>query len=283
MSKLCFVLAALSAVLSLNMSTLSADEGWKATASSVEENFTPQLAIDGDVSTRWSSQFEDNQWWAVDFGRPEDIKKITIIWEDAYPKEYRVMVSSDNSAWHKVFENKQGKGGSDIIPVNNLKARYLKIEMPARATKWGNSIRELKLNEPDPIKAKASASSGDSDYSAEKALDGNMQSRWSSNFEDNQWWQADFDSPHKICGVILKWETAFTEIYNIEVKDASGRWNKVYETADGDGSTDIVYFEPVEASALKINCVQRGTGWGNSLWEVSFIDGNNPPVISRSG
>ena len=283
MSKLCFVLAALSAVLSLNMSTLSADEGWKATASSVEENFTPQLAIDGDVSTRWSSQFEDNQWWAVDFGRPEDIKKITIIWEDAYPKEYRVMVSSDNSAWHKVFENKQGKGGSDIIPVNNLKARYLKIEMPARATKWGNSIRELKLNEPDPIKAKASASSGDSDYSAEKAIDGNMQSRWSSNFEDNQWWQADFDSPHRICGVILKWETAFTEIYNIEVKDASGKWKKVYETADGDGSTDIVYFEPVEASALKINCVQRGTGWGNSLWEVSFIDGNNPPVISRSG
>lgn len=260
-----------------------ADEEWKASASSVEERFTPELAVDGDISTRWSSQFADNQWWSVDFGSLKDIKKITIMWEDAYPAEYKVLASTDGKSWQSVFENKQGKGGSDIIPVKGLKARYLKVEMAKRATHWGNSIRELKINEPDPIKAKATASSGDSDYSAQKAIDGDMQSRWSSNFEDNQWWQADFGSPHRICGVMLKWETAFTEIYNIEVKDAYGKWKKVYETSDGDGSTDIIYFDPVEATALKINCVQRGTGWGNSLWEVSFLDGNNPPVISGDG
>ncbi|MFA5164399.1 MAG: discoidin domain-containing protein [Candidatus Omnitrophota bacterium] len=272
------------AVLSLAcVSPAEADDEWKASASSVEEKFTPELAVDGDISTRWSSQFADNQWWSVDFGAQKDIKKITIVWEDAYPAVYKVLVSPDGKAWQAVFENKNGKGGSDIIPVNSIKARYLKVEMAERATQWGNSIRELKLNEPDPIKAKASASSGDSDYSAQKAIDGDMQSRWSSNFEDNQWWQADLDSPHKICGVMLKWETAFTEIYNIEIKDSSGKWRKVYETSDGDGSTDIVYFDPVEATALKINCVQRGTGWGNSLWEVSFLDGNNPPVISGDG
>lgn len=128
---------------------------------------------------------------------------------------------------------------------------------------------------------KASASSAQEDYAAQLAIDGNMQTRWSSNFEDKQWWRADLEVPQKICGLILKWEAAFTEIYNIEIQDTSGNWKKVYETEDGDGNTDIIYFEPIEAKALKINCIQRGTGWGNSLWEVVFLEGN-PPSLTAS-
>ena len=254
----------------------------EASASSNEENFNPQLAIDDDFSTRWSSQFADNQWWMVDLGQSLEIKKISLYWEAAYPSEYKILVSDNKESWKEIYSKDNGTGGTEVIKVSPVKTRYVKIELIKRATKWGFSLLEVKFNEPDPIKAKASASSGDGDYSADKAVDGNMQSRWSSNFEDNQWWQAEFESPQKICGVILKWETAFTEIYNIEVKDTAGNWKKVYETSEGDGNTDIIYFDPVEASALKINCVQRGTGWGNSLWEVTFLDGNNPPVISRN-
>ncbi|MDP2942062.1 MAG: discoidin domain-containing protein, partial [Candidatus Omnitrophota bacterium] len=255
---------------------------WKATASSTEENNSPQLAIDGDSTTRWSSQFQDNQWWIVDFGKPIEIKKITLYWEAAYTKDYKILASLDNKLSEEIYRTSDGKGGAEVIKITPVKARYLKLVLNKRGAEWGNSLWEVKFNEPDPIKAKATASSGDSDYRADFAIDGNMQTRWSSKFEDNQWWRADFDTPQKICGVILKWETAFAEKYNIEVQDTSGNWKKVYETADGDGNTDIIYFEPIEANALKIDCIQRGTGWGNSLWEVVFLDGNNPPSLTAS-
>ncbi len=256
---------------------------WKASASSSGENLDPQSAIDGDPSTRWSSKFEDNQWLIIDLGQPTEIKKITLTWEAAYASEYNILISNDKASWKKVYEKKNSSGGTETIKITPVKARYVKLELIKRATKWGFSLFEVELNAPDPIKAKATASSGDTDYSADKAIDGNMATRWSSKFEDNQWWQAEFDTPHNICGVILKWENAFTEIYNIEVKDASGNWKKVYETAEGDGNTDIIYFDPVVATALKINCIQRGTGWGNSLWEVNFLDGDKPPVVARNG
>jgi hypothetical protein len=260
----------------------AADTDWKATASSSEENYSAQLAIDGDPTTRWSSQFQDNQWWIVDFGKPIEIKKITLYWEAAYAKDYKILASINNKALEEVYRTSNGKGGTEVIKIAPLNARYVKLVLNKRGAEWGNSLWEVKFNEPDPIKAKATASSGDGDYRADFAIDGNMQTRWSSNFEDNQWWQADFETPQKICGVIFKWETAFTEKYNIEVQDTAGKWKKVYETEDGDGNTDIIYFEPVEAKALKINCVQRGTGWGNSLWEVTFLDGNNPPSLTAS-
>ncbi|MDD5072530.1 MAG: discoidin domain-containing protein [Candidatus Omnitrophica bacterium] len=256
---------------------------WKASASSSGENLNPQFAIDSDPSTRWSSTFEDNQWLIIDLGQPTEIKKITLTWEAAYGSDYDILVSNDKTSWKKVYEKKNGSGGTEIIKLTPVKARYVKLDLIKRATKWGFSFFEVEFNAPDPIKAKATSSSGQDDYSADKAIDGNMQSRWSSNFEDNQWWQAEFDTPHNICGVVLKWENAFTEIYNIEVKGTSGNWKKVYETTEGDGNTDIIYFDPVVATALKINCIQRGTGWGNSLWEVTFLDGDKPPVVSRNG
>jgi len=102
---------ALFAVLAVFLSVTQpafADKAWKASASTIEDKFEPQLAIDGDLSTRWSSQFADNQWWKVDFGSPVKIKKITIIWEDAYAVEYRILYSADGKQWQQVFENTQG-------------------------------------------------------------------------------------------------------------------------------------------------------------------------------
>lgn len=259
----------------------AADNDWKATASSVEEKYSAQLAIDDNPTTRWSSQFLDDQWWMVDLGKPVEIKKITLYWEAAYTKDYLILVSLDGKIWNEVYKTSEGKGGGETINIAPVEARYVKLVLNKRGAEWGNSLWEVKFNEPDPIKAKATASSEQEDYSAQKAIDGNMQTRWGSQFLDNQWWQGDLESPQKICGVILKWEAAFAEIYNIEVQDVSGNWKKVYETEDGDGNTDMIYFEPIEAKALKVNCVQRGTGWGNSLLEVVFLEGE-PPYLTAS-
>ncbi|MDD2715640.1 MAG: discoidin domain-containing protein [Candidatus Wallbacteria bacterium] len=116
---------------------------------------------------------------------------------------------------------------------------------------------------------------------AQLAVDGDPNTRWISAPEDNQWWQADFDSPRSICGIVIKWEYAHAEKYAIEVKSGSGGWHKVYETGTSDGNTDIIHFEPVTATAVKLECIKRGTGsWAFSIWEIGFIDGKDAPILT---
>jgi len=57
------------------------------TASSKESYSTgPYKAIDGNLGTRWSSQFRDPQWICIDFGNIISIKGVTLRWEAAYGK-----------------------------------------------------------------------------------------------------------------------------------------------------------------------------------------------------
>ena len=75
-------------------------------------------------------------------------------------------------------------------------ARFVKIECLQRATQWGNSLFEVQFNEKEGGKAEAAdveatASSGAGDYDAEFAVDGKMDTRWSSNFGDSEWWQVE--------------------------------------------------------------------------------------------
>lgn len=42
--------------------------------------------VDNDTSTRWSSEFSDDQWFVVDLGKSYIINKVTFNWEAAYAK-----------------------------------------------------------------------------------------------------------------------------------------------------------------------------------------------------
>ncbi len=253
---------------------------WKTSASTMEPEYPPNNAIDGDMSTRWSSKFLNDQWWMVDFGESMEIDRISLCWENAYTKKYAILVSMDGNSWEEIYSTKNGKGGSELIKIEPVLTRYVKIMLYKRATKWGNSLWEVKFSKYEAINA--TASSGQDTYSAESAVDGDMKTRWSSNFSDNEWWKIEFENPKKICGLTIHWETAFGEIYNIEVAGENGKFKKVYETKDGDGNKDIIYFEPIVAKTLRFNGIQRGTGWGFSFWEIEFYDGGNPQIITAS-
>ncbi|MBN1384474.1 MAG: discoidin domain-containing protein [Elusimicrobia bacterium] len=258
--------------------------GWEATASSDEGEFPAGAAIDGDMQTRWSSKFNDGEWWQVDFGKPKEIKKVIIHWEAAYTREYSVLISNDGKKWEEVYATSSGKGGMETIDIEPVKTRFLKLDLKKRATDWGNSFFEIQFNEVS-VKGEgmlATSSSGDADYSPDKALDGNFGTRWSSNFTDDEWWQVEFGEPKKLCGVVLHWETAFGEKYNIKVQGTDGKWTKVYETMEGNGQRDIIYFKPMKVKKLKLQGIQRGTGWGFSLWEVDLLGGNNPPELKAT-
>jgi beta-glucosidase len=123
-----------------------------ATASSVQggdPGLAPSFAVDGDLSTRWSSEWLDNQWLQIDYGTPRQIDGLTIYWEAAYASQYSVAVSDDAANWSEVFATSAGDGGADTIAISPVIARYVVIYCTQRGTAWGNSILEVELHSPD--------------------------------------------------------------------------------------------------------------------------------------
>ena len=259
---------------------LTNDGSWVLSASSVEsEGLGPELAADGDPTTRWSSRFQDHQWWQVDFGSPEVLEGMTIHWEDAYARDYRVAISSDGTDWITVYACTNGNGGSDVIAFEPVTARLVRVNCLRRATRWGFSIYEVIFNSLEAHGLEAFASSGSGEFAPRFAIDGNRQTRWSSNFSDDEWWAVDFGQSRKICGLNIFWETAFGEKYAVEISDDARKWEPVYRVDEGDGNTDRLFFGPVTARYLRIHGRQRGTGWGYSIWEVEVLE---PPRCPRA-
>ena len=105
-------------------------------------------------------------------------------------------------------------------------------------------------------------------YPAANACDGKRDTRWSSPASDPQWLKIDFGREATLCGLTIYWEAAFSCEYSIQVSQDNALWTTVYSTASGDGNTDEIYFQPVNARYMRIQGTKRGTGWGHSIWEI---------------
>ncbi|GAA2610748.1 MULTISPECIES: discoidin domain-containing protein [Streptomyces] len=77
--------------------------GGTATASSQSAGMGPGLAVDGDAGTRWAVSRQDRKradsWWAVDLGAGRALDRVTLRWEAAAGRSYRVQGSSDGERW----------------------------------------------------------------------------------------------------------------------------------------------------------------------------------------
>ncbi len=116
-----------------------------ATASSVEQGLKAENAVDGNVTTRWASQFTDNEWIYVDLGETVDISSVKLKWETAYGKSYKIFVSDDASAWNEVYSTTSSDGGTDEITGLTAKGRYVKMQGVKRNTSWGYSLYEFEV------------------------------------------------------------------------------------------------------------------------------------------
>ncbi|TYQ14623.1 UNVERIFIED_CONTAM: mannan endo-1,4-beta-mannosidase [Acetivibrio alkalicellulosi] len=110
-------------------------------ASSTEPDYgnVPENAVDGNVTTRWSSEYSDPQYIYVDLEAEYEIGKVYIEWEAAYARQYKIQVSNDATNWTDVFTEYSGDGEIDEIELD-AKGRYVRIYCMQRATQWGNSI-----------------------------------------------------------------------------------------------------------------------------------------------
>ncbi|WP_148061538.1 glycoside hydrolase family 3 N-terminal domain-containing protein [Cellulomonas sp. PhB143] len=125
-----------------------------ATASQSQDDqdgaFPPQLATDGDGSTRWASgngPDEDvayDQWFQLDLGSVADLDSLRLAWEASYATAFTVEVASedpgdgsDPSVWTQAYATTDGPGGEQVVPLGQgsqgTQGRWVRIAMTQRA------------------------------------------------------------------------------------------------------------------------------------------------------
>jgi hypothetical protein len=115
-----------------------------AQASSQQFSYTPaSAAIDNSYSTRWSSNFTDNEWLALDLGGQVRVDDVRISWQSAYAKEYAIQTGTSLSGpWTTVATNNAGKGGVEAVTVGAT-TQFLRLLGIERATGYGYSVFEI--------------------------------------------------------------------------------------------------------------------------------------------
>lgn len=77
--------------------------GATASASSFEPGMEPSLAVDGDGTSRWAVSRADrpkaDSWIAVDLGASLAVDRVTLRWEKAAGRAYRLQGSPDGQQW----------------------------------------------------------------------------------------------------------------------------------------------------------------------------------------
>ncbi|MGW5849772.1 galactose-binding domain-containing protein [Streptomyces sp. NPDC055254] len=121
--------------------------GAAASAGSAEWNpftsYAPDRAVDGNRGSRWASDWSDDQWLRIDLGTPNLVKRVTLDWERAYGKSYRIELSADGTNWQSVWSTTAGDGGLDTALFTGVPARYVRVHGVQRGTQWGYSLHEV--------------------------------------------------------------------------------------------------------------------------------------------
>ena len=122
-----------------------------------------------------------------------------------------------------------GSGGTEVFAVEPARTvAWIHIDMQERATDYGYSLREIEAYGPDTgstnlvARATATASSeqdgpGGEECFAYKAIDGDMGTRWSSDWYDPQWLTIALPRAQVINHIELKWEAAYARDYCVTV------------------------------------------------------------------
>ncbi|MFB7543173.1 discoidin domain-containing protein [Streptomyces zaomyceticus] len=123
----------------------------------------------------------------------------------------------------------------------------------------------------------ATASSTESPFGAQNAVDGDPGTRWSSEFTDDQWIRIDLGSSKNVCGVALAWEAAYAKAFRIQVSNDAATWTTVHETTTGTGGTQDLTVTGT-GRYVRLAATQRATGYGYSLWSfaVRTTEGDQP-------
>ena len=121
--------------------------------------FSAQHLVDGDLSTRWSSDFSDPQNVTVTLATGDEafcnVSVVRLHWESAFASEYTVRVRRQGApAWETVVHDmrSRAKMGSQLVHTHEIgsladtaRVQALQVVGLRRASRWGYSMWELEV------------------------------------------------------------------------------------------------------------------------------------------
>jgi len=119
--------------------------------------------------------------------------------------------------------------------------------------------------------AKVRASSVEAEgLESRNAVDGDLQTRWSSSFSDRQWIIVDLGRVRRVSDLKLVWERAHADCYEILASVDGKQWRRIRRVVGSRGGTERFRNLDQRARFIKLSCFKRATQWGYSLWELGI-------------
>lgn len=110
------------------------------------------------------------------------------------------------------------------------------------------------------------------DYDAQKAIDGNPQTRWASSFNDGQAITLDLGKTTPLGRMVINWEGAYASAYLLEVSTDGHNWTLLRSVEDSDGGVDEFDGLNVDSRYLRLTGVERATVYGISIYELEVYE-----------
>ncbi|WP_160318925.1 family 20 glycosylhydrolase [Arthrobacter sp. ERGS1:01] len=269
------VVAAPGDPVSKNVALASA--GATVTASGNEQVGVHQMgdAIDGDATSRWSSNTSDTASLTVKLAQPTLISKVVIKWEAACAAKYKLQVSTNGVDFIDATDVQSrpdcAAAANDAPALNagisTTKYQYVRMQgidrTPIGGAKWGISLFEFEVWDTPaaPAANVALAASGATvtatgqevagqwgpalviDGDADRSKPNASQSRWSSNTADNAAITVKLAQPTLIDHVTIDWEKACAAQYKLQVSNDGNNFTDATDvispTCDGRDSQKI--------------------------------------------
>jgi hyaluronoglucosaminidase len=119
--------------------------------------------------------------------------------------------------------------------------------------------------------AVATASSVEDDlpqFTPDHAVDGDLATRWSSAYTDGEWLQTRLATPQHVGKVVLNWETAHADAYQIQTSADGVSWTTAASISDSQGGSETVWLDQSDVRYLRMQGVSRSTQFGYSVREL---------------
>lgn len=118
----------------------------------------PSFLVDGDLTTRWSSDYSAPQEVKVDLGKIVKLARLRLHWERASALRYSVVASMDGKKWvnvHLLYMKTRGEPEPrvDNVKLKDLEARYIRLDLLGCVNEeWGFSLYEIEIAEAEDEK-----------------------------------------------------------------------------------------------------------------------------------
>jgi hypothetical protein len=115
---------------------------------------------------------------------------------------------------------------------------------------------------------------------AAMAIDNDPTTRWGGAFSANHWLQIDLSAEADVGGLVIRWDSGFAANYRVLASVDGENWRTMFETTDGQGGVEYVFFPTVHARYLRLASTPLNAELGVSVFELEPLCASEVPRIT---